>query len=168
MYPGDLKLNKTNDHNMKTEYLDMDISTDGNFISSKVFDKRRAFPFEVIGFPFINISNIPAQPTYGIYISQLLRIVRICNIVSDFYVEAIRLTNEFIKKGFLKNRLHNLFNKFVNNYPKEWGKYGVPLNMYDYFKWFSYLIFYRSYSVCSISELGNLMFRYFTNLKLFP
>ena len=133
VYPTSLKLNKTNDCNLKSEYLDMDISTDGNFITSKVFDKRRAFPFEVIGFPFINSSNIPAQPSYGIYISQLLRIVRICNVVSDFYVEVVRLTDDFLKKGFVKKRLHNLFIKFVNNYPKEWGKYGVPLSMDDYF-----------------------------------
>ena len=37
-------------------------------------DKRDAFNFNIVNFP----SNIPANPTYGIYISQLITISRIC------------------------------------------------------------------------------------------
>ena len=131
VYPNDLKLNKTNSCNLSTEYLDMDISTDNNFITSKVFDKRRAFPFEVIGISNVKLSNIPSQPSYGIYISQILRLLRICNVISDFYDEVNRLTLEFLKKGFEKKRLRNLFSKFVMKYPKEWVKYGVELKTPD-------------------------------------
>ena len=131
IYPNGLKLNKTNSCNMRTEYLDMDISICDNFITSKVFDKRRAFPFEVIGFSDVKRSNIPSQPSYGIYISQLLRLLRICNVISDFYVEVNRLTHAFLMKGFEKKRLRNLFCKFVLKYPKEWVKYGMDLKTPD-------------------------------------
>ena len=42
-----------------------------------VYDKRDNFSFEIINFPFM-YSNIPADLTYGVYISQLVRIRRIC------------------------------------------------------------------------------------------
>ena len=40
--------------------------------------KRDNFGFDRDNFPFMS-SNIPAKPTYGVYISQLIRIGRICD-----------------------------------------------------------------------------------------
>ena len=44
-----------------------------------VYDKRDGFSFEIVKFPFL-CSNIPSKPAYGVYISQLVRIGRICSI----------------------------------------------------------------------------------------
>ena len=44
---------------------------------TEVYDKRDAFNFNIVNFPYMS-SNIPANPTYGVYISQLIRINRIC------------------------------------------------------------------------------------------
>ena len=40
---------------------------------TEVYDKRDAFNLNIVNFPYIS-SNIPANPTYGVYISQLIRI----------------------------------------------------------------------------------------------
>ena len=126
IYPNELKLNRTNPSDISTEFLDMDISiVDHKIITSKLFDKRRSFPFKVINFPFIESSNIPTMPSYNIYLSQILRIVRICNNIGDFIVEVESLTKEFLLKGFNKPLLSNIFYKFVKNYCQEWGKFGV-------------------------------------------
>ena len=132
---NDLTLNKTNITNCSTEFLDMEIAIiDNNLIITKLFDKRRTFPFKVIYFPFIDSSNIPTTPSYGIYLSQILRIVRICNQLEDFKVELYNLTLEFLNKGFDKRRLYNMFNKFVENYAKEWGKFGEVIELPDCLK----------------------------------
>ena len=47
------------------------------------YDKRDNFNFRIGNFPFMS-SNIPAGPSYGIYISQLVRVGRICNTYDEF------------------------------------------------------------------------------------
>ena len=37
----------------------------------------------IVNFPFLD-SNIPTKPAYGVYISQLVRIGRICGQYEDF------------------------------------------------------------------------------------
>ena len=49
----------------------------GKFIT-EVFDKWDNFNFNIVNYPYM-CSNIPAKPTYGVYISQLIRISRICD-----------------------------------------------------------------------------------------
>ena len=60
-------------------YLDMNIKT-GNInppFRISIYDKRDYFAFRIINFRHMD-SNIPANLTYGVYISQLVRYARIC------------------------------------------------------------------------------------------
>ena len=62
-------------------YLDVSISTcicHGKFVT-EVDDKR----FNIVNYPFM-CSTIPARPTYSVYISQLIRINRICDNFNTF------------------------------------------------------------------------------------
>ena len=53
-------------------YLEFD---DSGQINTKIYDKRDDFNFKIIH--FLNMcSNIPASPSYGAYISQLIRYAR--------------------------------------------------------------------------------------------
>ena len=45
-------------------------------------------------------SNIPAGPSYGIYISQLVRVGRICNTYDEFAKRNMTITTKLIKQGF--------------------------------------------------------------------
>ena len=59
-------------------YFDLHIEIDnGRRLKIKLYDKRDDFTFPIVSFPFIS-SNIPASPTNGIYISQLVRYFRAC------------------------------------------------------------------------------------------
>ena len=64
-------------------YLDILIGICGNKYVTEVYDKRDNFSFEIINFPFMS-SNIPANSAYGVYISQLVRISRICDTFDTF------------------------------------------------------------------------------------
>ena len=37
-------------------------------VSSKIYDKRDDFNFEVVNFPFLN-GDVPRSPSYGVYFS---------------------------------------------------------------------------------------------------
>ena len=69
-------------------------------------------------------SNIPNNPSYGIYLSQIIRICRNCTKVNDFNISLNKLTNEFINKSFNKSNLYKIVLKFIGNYENEWCKFG--------------------------------------------
>ena len=52
--------------------------------TTAVFDKRDGFSFHIVNFPHMD-SNIPSKPAYGVYISQLVRIGRICDSYESFF-----------------------------------------------------------------------------------
>ena len=103
LYPPELTLSRTDKDGIQADYLDLDISISGNgFFNCDLFDKRDDFKFKVINYPCLNFSNIPVQPAYGIYLSQLLRICRICSDINNFYIAISKITKEFLLKGFNK------------------------------------------------------------------
>ena len=51
---------------------------------TEVYDKRDAFNFNIATFLIIMSSNISANPTYSVYISQLNRISKICDTFQSF------------------------------------------------------------------------------------
>ena len=52
-------------------------------VSSKHYDKRDDFNFEIVKFQFLD-GDVPCSPSYGVYISQLIRFARVCSNVDDF------------------------------------------------------------------------------------
>ena len=75
IYPPVLQLNKANTSDTGAPFLDFHLSISNGFASSKIYDKHDKFPF-VDG-------DVPCQPSYGVYISQLKRFARVCSYVED-------------------------------------------------------------------------------------
>ena len=131
IYPSELKLSSTNINPCYSEFLDLDISIVNGKLHSKIFDKRRNFNFNVINFPDIKFSNVPSKPSYGIFYSQLIRILRICNHIEYFCNEVEILSRTFLGKGFSKVELCAIFDRFILNYKQEWGKFGADITTPD-------------------------------------
>ena len=127
IYPPELTLySRTDNGSVQADYLDMDIKIDSDgFFAVKLFDKRDAFKFKVINYPCMTYSNVPSLPSYGIYLSQLIRICRICTSHFGFVPAMQKLTQEFLNKGFDKNILLKYFTKCIDSYELEWSKFGV-------------------------------------------
>ena len=51
--------------------------------SSKIYDKRDDFNFEIVNFPVLD-GDVPHSPSYDVYISQLIRFARVCSNTDDF------------------------------------------------------------------------------------
>ena len=73
----------------------------------------------MITYPFLS-GDIPKVPSYGVYMSQLLRICQICNGFSGFKNEVINLHNKLDTQGF---DVVSLKRKF--RYIHVWGKCGT-------------------------------------------
>ena len=85
-------------------YLDILITINNGKYVTAVYDKRDSFNFSIVNFPYLS-SNIPSKPAYGVYISQLVRIGRICDNFEQFNDRHYKLTSKLIKQGFWYTRL---------------------------------------------------------------
>ena len=61
----------------------MDLSITNGIVSSKIYDKQDDFDFEIVNLPFFD-GDVPCSPSYGVYISQLIRFARVYSYVDDF------------------------------------------------------------------------------------
>ena len=71
-------------------------------------------------------SNIPANPKYGVYVSQLVRISRICDNLS-FVKRHQLLTKRLIKQGLWYSKLSVSFKKFSRRHSMLFNKYAVSV-----------------------------------------
>ena len=76
-------LRKTIIKDTEVPFLDLHLSISNGFGSSKIYDKRDDFDFYIVNFPLLD-GDVPRRPSYGVYISQLLRFARVCSHVGDF------------------------------------------------------------------------------------
>ena len=73
IYPPELEIKDTTYSSTSAAYLDLYLRHDKHGqLTTKLYDKRDYFDFPIVNFPFLD-SNIPASPTYGIYMFQLIR-----------------------------------------------------------------------------------------------
>ena len=83
-YPPELHLNKANTTDTEAPFLDLHLSIANGFVSSKFYDKRGDFDFDIVNFSFLDGDVRVERASYGVYISQLIRLARVCNHVADF------------------------------------------------------------------------------------
>ena len=65
--------------------LDLHLSISNDIVSTKIYDKREDFDFEIVNFPFLG-GDVPRSTFYGVYISQLIRFARASSHVADFNI----------------------------------------------------------------------------------
>ena len=128
IYPDELKLKKTTESSTTLSYLDIKVGIVNGKYSTEVYDKRDDFNFNIVNFPFL-CSNIPSGPAYGVYISQLVRIGRICSDYSSFALRHRELTERLVHQGFRYSSLCKAFDKFARRHGQSLDKYGYGLGV---------------------------------------
>ena len=83
IYSTEIQLNNANSSNTETQFLDLNLSITNGIVTSKMYDLQDNFNYEIVNFPFFD-GNVPRSPSYGVYISQLIRFARMCSNVDDF------------------------------------------------------------------------------------
>ena len=121
IYPAELQLNKAN---TKVSFWTCNCLFLNDIVSTKIYDKRDDFDFEIVNFQFL-YGDAPCSTSLGVYISQLIRSARASSHVADFNTRNKSLTQILLKQGyryiinfaklFLKKndpRYYNLISKF--------------------------------------------------------
>ena len=89
IYPTELQANKANSSDTEAPVLELNLSITNGIVSSTIYDKRNDFNFEIVNFLFID-GDVPHSPSYGVYISQLIRFARVCSNVEHSTTEPLR------------------------------------------------------------------------------
>ena len=55
IYPPEQQLNKANISDTEVLFLDIHLSVENGFVSSKIYDKRDDFNFDIVNFPFLDV-----------------------------------------------------------------------------------------------------------------
>ena len=124
IYPSELQLNKANTSDTEAPFLDLHLSISNGFVSSKIYDKRDDFDFDIVNFPFLD-GDVPRRPSYGVYISQLIRFARVCSHVDDFNTRNKCLTAKLLKQGYRYHKLRKAFSKFYRRHYELISKFNV-------------------------------------------
>ena len=115
IYPSELQLNIANASDTEVECLDLHLSISNDIVSTKIYDKRDGFDFEIVNFPFLD-GDVPPSTSYGVYISQLFRFARVSSYVADFNTPNELLTQKLLKQGYWYHKLRKTFSKFYRRY----------------------------------------------------
>ena len=54
IYPTELQLNKANASDTEAAFLDLNLSIHNDIVSTKIYDKRDDFNFDIVNFPFLD------------------------------------------------------------------------------------------------------------------
>ena len=91
------------------------MTTSDGFISSKIYDKRGDFDFDIVNVSFLD-GYIPRATSYGVYISQLNRFARVYIHVAVFNTRNNILTANRLKQCNRYHKLRKMFSKFYRRH----------------------------------------------------
>ena len=74
IYPTELKLNKANSSDTEALFLDLNLSITNGIVSSKIYDKRDDFNFEIVNFPFLD-GDVPCSPSLFVLLECALMLM---------------------------------------------------------------------------------------------
>ena len=95
--------------------MNLNLCTSNGTVSTKIYDKRDDFHFDIVNFPFLD-GDVPRRTSYGVYISQVIRFVRASSNLSDFNCRNEALTSKLFRQGYRYFKLHKAFSKFYRRH----------------------------------------------------
>ena len=121
IYPPELVLNKENTSTTSASYLDLDITIVNNKFQYQLYDKRNAFPFKIVRFPFKS-SNIPQRMFFATVQAEIIRISRATSLFDHFLASCkpflLRITNQGARKSDLNKPVTNIINSHQSELTK--------------------------------------------------
>ena len=74
--------------------------------------------------------DVPRFPSYGVYISQLIRFARVCSNIGDFNNRTLFLTAKLLKQGYRYHKIRKAFSKLYHRHSELIVKYNIGLKLF--------------------------------------
>ena len=65
--PTELQLNRANSSDTEATFLDLNLCISNGTVSTKIYDKRDDFDFDIVNFPFLD-GDVPRRTSNGVYL----------------------------------------------------------------------------------------------------
>ncbi len=128
IYPPELILKKENSTDQKATFLDLNIEIIEKKFVTKLYDKRDNFKFNIVSYPDLS-GNIPAQPAYGVFTAQMLRVLRASTYLDDANDRIAEIACKLKKQGFEKEKLCRCAYRLLPKHPWILEKFGMDFNL---------------------------------------
>ena len=106
--------------------MDLNLCISYGTVSTKIYDKRDDFEFDIVNFPFLD-GDVPRRTSYGVYISQFIRFARTSSNLSDFNCRNKALNAKLLRQGYRYFKLRKAFSKFYRRHNALVENYTVSL-----------------------------------------
>ena len=110
----------------KTSSLNLHLSISIEFVSSKIYDKRDDFNFDIVNVPLLD-GDVPRSTSHGIYISQLIRFASVSSHWTDFDARDKILSGKRLHQGHQYHKLQKFLSKFYRRHYEMVLKFKVGL-----------------------------------------
>ena len=70
IYPTEFQLNRKKSSDTEAPFLDLNLCISNGTVSTKIYDKRDDFDFDIVNFPFLD-GDVPRRTSYGVYLNLL-------------------------------------------------------------------------------------------------
>ena len=125
----------------------MHLSISNDIVSTKIYDKRDDFDFDIVNFPFLD-GDVPRSRSYGVYISQLICFARASSHVADFNTRNKLFTQKLLEQGYRYHKLRKTFSKLYRWYYDLISKFQVGLKSLS-----------RQYGLSESKFYGDLVYK---------
>ena len=112
IYPSELQLNKANTSDTEAAFLDLHLSISNDIVSTKIYDKRDDFDFEIVNFPLLD-GDVPRSTSYGVFISFVL-LEHLAMLLTSTLTINCQLRN-FLNKAISIINFAKHFKNFIND-----------------------------------------------------
>ena len=114
IYLTELQLNRANSSDTEAPFLDLNPCIPNGTVSTKIYDKRDDFDFDIVNFTFLD-GDVPRRTSYGVYMSQLIRFARASSNLNDFNYRNKALTAKLLRQGY-RYFIRKAFSKFYRRH----------------------------------------------------
>ena len=125
IYLTELQLNKASSSDAEAPFLDLNLWISIGTVSTKIYDKRGDFDFDIVNFPFLD-GDVPRRTSYGVYTSQIT-FARASSNLSDFNCRNKALTAKLLRQGCRYFKHRKAFSKFYRRHGALVEKFKVGL-----------------------------------------
>jgi len=123
IYPPEMELKRENREDNAASYLDLGLEIEDKQMSSNLYDKRNAFNFSIVRFPYRS-SNIPSKMFYATISAEVLRIAKATSKYS-FFLECVHtLLVRMKKQGANVSGIQKAMRKMI-------GRHAVTFSKFD-------------------------------------
>ena len=112
IYPTELQLNRTNSYDTEAPFLDLNLCISNGTVSTKIYDKRDDFDFDIVNFPFLD-GDVPGVPHMGYTYLNLLHSPELLQILMTLTTVIKPLLPNFLGRAIVILNFVRRFRNFI-------------------------------------------------------